>query len=139
MPRADLRRAVRWGVKSVGGLLANLTLLTGWVDGLGLAAWWAVGINWVLISVAGYAVSDQWVFSGAASPADLVSHVRRYVGMQSVMVVGKLGNWLIYVALLGAVDYRLAWTAGAVATFLVTFAGNRWLWVSDTPALPVGR
>lgn len=124
----DLRRAVRWGVKSVGGLAANLALLTVWVDGLGFAAWWAIGINWVLISLAGYVVTDRWVFGGTPSPAGLVANARRWVGMQSVMGIGKLVNYLVYVLFLPVVDYRVAWVIGAVLTFLATFSGNRWLW-----------
>jgi putative flippase GtrA len=139
MGRSDWRRLIRWGVKSVGGLGANLALLTVWVDGLGFAAWWAVGINWALISVAGFVVTDRWVFQTGNSPDTWCGLARRYLGMQGVMTLGKIANWLLYVALLPLVDYRAAWTVGAVATFLGTFAGNRWLWVSDTPAPPTGR
>lgn len=127
VPR-DLRRAIRWGIKSVGGLLANLGLLTIWVDGLGLAAWWAVGINWVLISLAGYVVTDGWVYQETPSPSGLVANARRYVGMQGVMGLSKVANWGIYVVLLPVVDYRVAWAVGAVVTFIATFAGTRTLW-----------
>jgi len=132
--RADLRRGVRWGAKSLGGLGLNLALLTVWVDLVGLAAWWAVGINWVLISLIGYVVTDAWVFGGSESPAGLRAHIQRYVGMQSVMTASKVANYLIYVALLNHVDYRVAWLVGAVVTFTASFSGNRWLWVSDSPA-----
>jgi putative flippase GtrA len=132
--RADLERAVRWGVKSVGGLVANLALLTVWVDGVGFAAWWAVGINWVLISLAGFVVSDRWVFGDTPSPSGAVMNAKRYVSMQTVMASGKAANYLVYICILGWVDYRVAWTVGAVATFAITFAGNRWLWVSSNQA-----
>jgi len=127
VPR-DPRRAVRWGIKSVAGLVANLALLTVWVDGLGLAAWWAVGINWLLVSLVGYIATDRWVFGGTPSPAGVVANARRWVGMQSVMAVGKAVNYLVYLVLLPVVDYRVAWVIGAVLTFLATFSGNRWLW-----------
>jgi putative flippase GtrA len=120
---------VKWGLKAVGGLALNLALLTVWVDGLGFAAWWAVGINWVLISLVGYVVTDLWVFRGEDSPAGLVSHIKQYVGMQTVMATSKGANWAIYVALLSVgVDYRVAWLTGAVVVFLGTFAGNAILW-----------
>lgn len=124
----DLRRAARWAVKSVGGLAANLALLTVWVDGLGLAAWWAIGINWLLISAAGYVVADRWVFRATPSPTGLVAHARQWLGMQSVMAASKLANYLLYLALLPVVDYRLAWAVGAAVTFAGTFLGTRLLW-----------
>jgi putative flippase GtrA len=126
---------VRWGIKSVGGLLANLALLTLWVDVVGFAAWWAIGINWILVSLVGYVVTDRWVFANGESATGLVGNIKRYIGMQGVMSTGKAANYVIYLGLLSVVDYRIAWTVGAIVTFAVTFAGNRWLWVSDSPAL----
>lgn len=126
---ADVRRAVRWGIKSVGGLGANLLLLTLWVDVVGFDAWWAVGINWVLVSAVGYFVADNWVFSDGESAAGILGNFKRYLSMQAMMSVGKAANYLIYVGLLPVVDYRVAWSAGAVLTFCITFAGNRWLWI----------
>lgn len=133
------KQLVRWAVKSVGGLLANLALLTVWVDMVGFEAWWAVGINWVLIAIAGYAVTDQWVFLGADSPGKLVGHVRQFIEMQAVMTSGKIVNYGIYLVLIGLVDYRIAWTVGAAITFIGTFLGNRYLWTSDSLALGVGQ
>lgn len=132
--RDDIRRMVRWGVKSVGGLAANLLLLTLWVDVVGFAAWWAVGINWVLVSIVGYLVTDNWVFRDAKSASGLVDNVKRYLGMQGVMSAGKAANYAIYIGLLSVVDYRVAWATGAVVTFTVTFAGNRWLWTRGSDA-----
>lgn len=123
---------MRWGVKSVGGLVANLALLTVWVDGVGFAAWWAVALNWLIISVAGYVVADRWVFRTTPSPTGAVQTARRWLSMQSIMAISKLVNWVIYLALLSVTDYRVAWTAGAVVTFVATFAGNRWIW--DQPS-----
>lgn len=129
---ADLLRTGRWGVKAVGGLAANLALLTLWVDVVGFAAWWAVALNWVLISAAGYVITDRWVFGTMPSPSGVVANVRRFVGMQTTMGIGKFANWLIYVALLPVFDYRISWAIGAVTTFIVTFAGNRYLWVGSS-------
>jgi putative flippase GtrA len=122
------RQLVRWGAKAAGGLAANLALLTLWVDGLGFAAWWAVGINWLLLSVVGYVVTDQWVFASATSPGDWPGRVRRWLGAESVMLASKAVNYVIYLALLSLVDYRVAWTIGAVASFTMSFCGTRWLW-----------
>lgn len=130
----DIRRMVRWGVKSVGGLVANLLLLTLWVDVVGFAAWWAVGINWILISIGGYLVADNWVFRDGKSATGLVDNVKRYLGMQGVMSTGKAANYVIYLGLLSVVDYRVAWATGAVVTFLVTFVGTRWLWTRGDDA-----
>ncbi len=132
------RQLFRWGVKSVGGLAANLLLLTLWVDVVGWAAWWAVGINWILIAIVGYVVTDQWVFLGADSPKAVLGHVRQFIGMQTVMTSGKAINYLIYVVLLPVVDYRIAWVIGAVVTFVGTYLGNRYLWTSDSPTLRAG-
>jgi putative flippase GtrA len=127
----DARRLVRWGLKAVGGLAANLALLTLWVDVVGFAAWWAVGINWLLISLVGFAVTDRWVYGATDSPDGWMALARRYLGLQSVMAGSKAANWLLYVALLPVVDYRVAWALGAVVTFLATFAGSRWLWTAS--------
>lgn len=127
----QLREPVRWGVKSVGGLAANLALLTLWVDYLGIWPELAIGINWVLISIAGYAVTDRWVFREADSPRGVGANLKRYVGMQSVMAGGKAVNYVLYVGLMWAgVEYRVAWVVGAVVVFAATFTGNKVLWES---------
>lgn len=124
------RQTVRWFGKSLAGLVLNLALLTVWVDGLGLEAWWAVGINWILLAAMGYVLADQWVFQNFSSPGSLRSHARQFVSMQGVMGAGKVLNYIVYVLLLQLVDYRLAWVAGAGVSFSITLAGNRYLWDS---------
>jgi|AKVG01.1.fsa_nt_gi putative flippase GtrA len=127
-----VNQTVRWGIKSVGGLLANLALLTVWVDLVGVPAELAAVINWVLISIIGYVVTDRWVFRESASPMGVVENIKRYAGMQSVMLVSKGLNYVIYLALFWTgVDYRVAWVVGAGIVFVVSFAGNRWLWHSS--------
>lgn len=130
---------VRWGAKSGGGLLANLALLTLWVDGLGFAAWWAVGINWMLIAIVGYTVTDQWVYRDLHSPKSVGAHIRQFVGLQGVMTSAKVVNYILYLGLLGVVDYRIAWTSGAVLSFGLSFVGSRYLWSGDTPLTAVQR
>lgn len=124
-----MHRVAKWGVKSVGGLVANLLLLTLWVDGIGIPPALAIPINWVLISIAGYMVSDQWVFADLHDgDSTLREHAQRYVSMQSVMAAGKLVNYGLYILLLPVVDYRVAWVIGAVVVFAVTFNGNEAVW-----------
>lgn len=126
-----LAEPVRWGVKSIGGLAANLALLTVWVDYVGIRPEVAIAINWTLISAAGYVATDQWVFASESSPSGVTGHVRRFIGMQTVMASGKAVNYAIYVGLIWAgMDYRLAWVVGAVAVFAATFGGNKMLWSS---------
>lgn len=123
------RELVAWGVKSVGGLALNLALLTVWVDGLGVSPELAIFPNWVLISVLGYVFTDRVVFPDGVSPVGYVATLRRYLGMQSVMLLSKGINYGIYVALLWFdIDYRVAWAIGAVVTFSVSFAGTQTLW-----------
>jgi len=121
-------QAVRWGIRSVGGLLANLALLTFWVDGVGVPAWLAIVPNWVILSTLGYVVTDRWVFAGYGSPDSRLGHVRQFLGSESIMIASKAVNYGIYLGLLSLIDYRLAWVVGAVATFVLTFGGNRWWW-----------
>ncbi len=129
-----LRELVRWGVKSVGGLAANLALLTLWVDGLGVPPQLAIVPNFVIISAVGYLVTDRWVFRDEASASGVRGHAKRYLSMQSVMLGGKAANYVIYVLLIAAsMDYRVAWALGAIVTFLGTFTGNKLLWSSDSP------
>lgn len=120
------RNLGRYAVKSIGGLLLNLALLTVWVDGLGVPAWAAVGINWVLVSVVGYLIVERWVFARAASPSSWTGHARQYLGMQGIMSLSKVANYGVYVALLPVLDYRLAWIVGAVLSFALSFVGNRY-------------
>jgi putative flippase GtrA len=130
--RLTIREGWRWGVSAVGGLLANLALLTLWVDGVGVPAWAAIGINWLLLSVTHYAVADRWVFAQAASATSVRGHVRQFSGMQAIMTSGKLVNYLLYLGLLRVVDYRIAWTVGAVVVFCWSFGANRKWWARQS-------
>lgn len=123
-----LTQAFRWGIKSVGGLIVNLTLLTVWVDYLYIWPEVAIGINWVVVSIAGYVVTDRWVFQDGDSPETGIGTIKRYLSMQGIMASSKVVNYAIYIVLLHVVDYRIAWTIGAVTVFLYTFGGNRKLW-----------
>ncbi len=122
------RQAVRWAIRALGGLLANLALLTLWVDYFGVPEWFAVLPNWVILSTVMYVVNDRWVFAELGSPGSVIGHVRQFIGSESIMVAGKAFNYVLYLGLLPLTDYRIAWTLGAVAAFVVTFAGNRWWW-----------
>jgi len=112
----------------VGGLLANLALLTLWVDHFGVPEWLAILPNWVILSLTMYAINDKWVFSELGSASSWAGHARQFIGSESIMMLGKGLNYVIYIALLAMVDYRIAWTVGAVVAFLLTFGGNRWWW-----------
>lgn len=127
------KQAIKWGTKSVGGLVANLALLTVWVDGFQLPPEVAIFINWVLISTVSYVVADRWVFEDADSPIGVKAKLVRYFSMQGIMATSKVANYGIYISLLwmGA-DYRVAWTVGAIMTFLFTFSGNKHLWNRPT-------
>jgi len=48
--------------------------------------------------------------------------------MQAANLVGKAANYLLYLVFIPLMDYRIAWLAGAVATFLVTLALNKMWW-----------
>lgn len=125
----NLREPIAWGLKSVGGLLLNLALLTVWVEYVGLSPEIAIFPNWVLISLLGYVFTDRVVFAEAVSPVGLLANARRYLSMQGVMVVSKTANYAIYLGLMWlGVPYQLAWAVGAVVTFGVSFIGNRRLW-----------
>lgn len=124
-----LGEPIAWGLKSVGGLLLNLALLTVWVESGLLSAELAIFPNWLLISVLGYLFTDRVVFTDGSSPVGWLATGRRYLSMQGVMAVSKALNYGIYVALLWLdVPYQLAWAIGAVVTFGVSFIGNRFLW-----------
>lgn len=116
----------RWGVKAVAGLGANLALLALWVEVVGIHPAIAVLINWVLISLAGYAITEKWVFRQREATD---SHVRRYLGLQGVMLGSKAVNYVIYIGLLAAgVPYLLAWVLGAGMSFVLSYSGARSLW-----------
>jgi putative flippase GtrA len=127
----------KWSVKSIGGLSVNLLLLTVWVDGLQLPPELAVLINWVLISLASYWLTDNWIFPSQGSDSHK-QHAIRYFGMEMVMLFSKAVNYLIYLVLLSEnVDYRIAWTVGAGAVFFVSFFGTeRWWRVTTSDANP---
>jgi putative flippase GtrA len=132
MDTTTLRETVRWGVKSGGGLVINLALLTVWVDGAGIPAEIAVGINWLLLSVYGYLIADGWVFGDAASATSLRGHITRWASLQAVMAGSKAANYTLYLGGLWlGVDYRLSWAGGALIVFCVSFAGGKGIWTSD--------
>jgi len=124
---------VKWGVKAGGGLGANLLLLTVWVDIVGLPAWAAIPPNFIIISLAGYALTDRWIWPGGVSPSSWRGHLMQYLGMQAANGVGKAANYALYLVLLPVLDYRLAWVAGAGATFLLTYVLNRYWWTRGSP------
>jgi len=124
----DLRQLILWGLKAVGGLAANLLLLTIWVDGVGLDPTLAIFPNFLIISAIGYTLANRYIFREGVSPVSLRSHAVQYAGMQAANLAGKAVNYVIYVALLSLLDYRVAWVVGAVATFLLTFALNKVWW-----------
>jgi putative flippase GtrA len=119
---------MKWGLKAGGGLAANVALLTVWVDGLGIQPWAAIPINFVLISLAGYTLTNRWIWPGGVSPSSWREHLRQYLGMQAANFGGKTANYALYLVLLPVADYRLAWVAGAGATFLLTYVLNRYWW-----------
>lgn len=119
---------VRWGIRAVGGLAANIVLLTFWVEHVGLAEWLAIVPNWLILSALMYGVTDKWVFAGFESASSLVGHIKQFAGSESIMLAAKGVNYGIYLGLLSLMDYRLAWIIGAVVSFGVTFFGNRWWW-----------
>lgn len=129
-----MRQILKWGVSSVGGLVANLVLLTVWVDGAGIPPEFAVVINFVLISAGSYALANWWVFADGVSPATARGHAKQWAGMETGMVAGKAANYVIYLALLPVTDYRIAWTVGAVATFGVTYGLNKLWWERSSQA-----
>lgn len=121
-----------WAGKALGGLAANLVLLTLWVDGLGVGPAVAVFPNFVLISLASYGLANRYIFPEGVTPESLRGHAIQYAGMQAATLTGKVANYALYLVLLPRVDYRLAWVVGAVATFLLTFALNRAWWSRST-------
>lgn len=125
-----LGQMMRWGVSSVGGLVANIALLTVWVDHAGLHPAVAIVPNFVLLSTASYLVTNHWIFPEGVSPSGIREHVTQYAGTEGAMLAGKGANYLVYLALLPVLDYRVAWVVGAVATFLVTFGLNKWWWTA---------
>ncbi len=126
-----IRQSIKWGVKSVGGLAANIALLTLWVDYLGVHPALAIVPNFIIISAVGYTVTNRWIFPDGVSPDTARGHARQYAGMQGANLAGKAGNYLVYLVALPLVDYRIAWVAGAILTFAVTFGLNKLWW--DSP------
>lgn len=124
------REIVRWGLKSGAALGLNVALLTVWVDGVSLAPALAAPLNAALIPPVMYLVTDRWVFSERASPGSLAGHARQFGGMYLANSSAKVGNYLIYLALihLASIPYQVAWVVGAVVMFLASFGLNRELW-----------
>lgn len=119
----------RWGLKALGGLGANLAMLAAWVELAGLHPAIAVLINWVVLSIIGYTITEKWVFR-QRDPTE--SHAKRYLGLQGVMVGSKAINYVLYVGLLAlGVPYLLAWVLGAGASFLLSYGGAKSLWTRN--------
>lgn len=123
-----IHELVKWGLKSIGGLIANLALLTVWVEYVGLNEAIAVIPNFVILSAVGYVVTGKYVFSDGLFPKSIAGHIRQYLGQQIFMIASKLLNYGIYLSLLSLMDYRLAWVVGAMVSFGFTFVMIRWWW-----------
>lgn len=121
-----MRQVVKWGCSSVGGLLANLALLTVWVEVARISPWVAIFINFAVISAVSYVLANWWIFGGNDGPTTAKGHAMQWAGMEAGMFTGKAANYLIFLVLLPLTDYRIAWTVGAVATFGLTFTLNKW-------------
>lgn len=129
-------QAIKWGVKAVGGLIANLALLTVWVDYLGIHPAIAILPNFVLVSLAGYTVANHWIFPDGVTPTTWRGHATQYAGMQAAVLTSKAANFALYLLLLPFVEYRLAWVAGAIVTFALTFGLNKAWWEREDSAIP---
>lgn len=125
-------QAGKWLAKSLGGLIANLTLLTVWVEWVGLSPAVAIIPNFVIISVVGYTVTNRWIWPDGITPVTVRGHATQYVGMQAANMSGKVANYGIYLVLVPVFDYRLAWVIGAGMTFLITFSLNKKWWERST-------
>lgn len=123
-----IAQALKWFAKSVGGLVANLALLTVWVEYVGLSPAVAVLPNFVIISVVGYSVTNRWIWPNGITPATVRGHVTQYAGMQAANLSGKVANYGVYLVLIPFADYRLAWVIGAGVTFVITFFLNKQWW-----------
>lgn len=123
------RQGCRWFVKSALGFLAGIALLAFWVELVGIRPEVAVIANHVVISIAMYGLTDQWVFSEYESPTGLRGHAMQYVSFQGVMLASNAAKYVLFVVLVWlGVWYLLAWTIGAVLLFAFSFLGNRRLW-----------
>lgn len=131
-----IREGVRWAIKSGVGLGINLALLTVWVDGAGIPPQAAIFINWALLSIYGYLVTQKWVFDETKSIDSLRGHVWQFVGMQGILAGGKVVNYVVYVVLISAgIDYRISWVIGAVVSLAINFGGNRVWWTESNADL----
>lgn len=126
------KQGAKWFAKSVGGLLANLALLTVWVEYAGLSPAVAILPNFVIISVVGYTVTNYWIWPNGITPSTAVGHITQYAGMQAANMGGKVANYGVYLVLIPFVDYRVAWVIGAGVTFLITFTLNKRWWERST-------
>lgn len=121
-------QGLKWLAKSVGGLLANLKLLTLWVEYANLSPAIAIIPNFFIISVVGYTVTNRWIWPDGVTPSNVRGHLTQYAGMQAANAGGKMGNYAVFLVLLPFVDYRVAWVIGAGVTFLITFSLNKRWW-----------
>lgn len=124
----------RFGVKGVGGLAANLALMTVFVEWAGIPPQFAVIISAVVLMLVGYQVVNRWVFGDHDGPDNLKAHLKRSLTFYAVQWGGKAVNYVIFIGLLDRVPYQAAWTIGAVSVFFVTFGANRWVWTRSAIA-----
>lgn len=121
-----LASMLRYGVKGAGATVANVTLMSGFVELAGLRPAVAAIVSTCLLLVVGYVVMNKWVFRDAQTPD---SHLRRGIQYYAVILSGKGVNYVLFVGLLSVgVWYPLAWVLGSGVAFLGTFTGNRYLW-----------
>lgn len=116
---------IRYTIKAVGGLAIGLALLTVWVDIVGIPPAWAALLNMALLGVIGTAVLDRWVYRGTRAATSLRGFAERFAGVQGSMLASKGLNYLLYLVLLPVLPYQVAWLAGAVLSFSVSYLLTR--------------
>jgi len=124
-----VRQLGRDFIKSVGGLVSNIVLLTILVEFGQIPPQMAAIISVAVLLVAAYVVTDTWVFVSEAS-SNRTEHGIRFGGYVVVYWLGMALKYGLYLLLLPHVAYQVAWAIGAGLVFFVTFLANRWLWLN---------
>lgn len=120
---------VKYGITGFSGLVANLLLLSLFVETEVFSKSIAALVSMSLVLLGSFVLTDRWVFTEPIGSHSTVGPAHRGSAYYAVMLGGKGLNYALYLLLLeGNVWYPVAWVVGSVIAFFGTFSVNRILW-----------
>ena len=119
---------IRFGITSSSGLLINLSILSFLVEIAGVGESIAGLISMSVTPIIVFPAVNNWVFNASLTDRHIIVQVKRFFGYYSSIMLSKAVNYVIYIILLSIGGwYLVSWVVGSVATFLMTYLINKFI------------